>query len=860
MELRGARSNSNRLFKLRGYFAGRAATLLIDSGADSDFIDPDFANHCGLDLTPSRRSIKLADGSIVSATGQVTTECDLVPADDGTRIPFEATFTATPLDGYDAILGVTWLERHNVNIEWRDRRVTIRTAGQPPREVKPLDYLDIGSPTRTLATLSLKALKRAHRRQEIDEVFAIILRPDDASSTHSTTPKECPVAESLLREFADVFPDQLPPAHDTPKRGVEHRIELKPGSRPPPCRPLRHQSPKDLAVFDEYTRTELAAGRIRVSQSPYGSMALIVRKKDGTSRVVVDFRGLNEITVKNKYPLPLMDELFDRVFGARFFTKIDLRTGFFQILIHPDDAEKTAFRTRYGSFEYVVLPMGLCNAPGTFMQLMNDTFRDLLDKIVLVFLDDILIFSRTAEEHEKHVRIVLERLRASKLYAKRSKCEFFRDNVEFLGHRLGANGLSVSQDKIESVQQWPIPKNATDVRAFLGLAGFYRKFVKDFSKLALPMTELTKTENTFVWGAAQQQSFAALKTALCTAPVLLVADPTKPYTLSCDACDYAIGATLQQDQGHGLQPVAYMSRKLKPAEVNYDTREKEFLALHDACLHWRHYLHSGQPFTLQSDHASLKYHKTMPNLSGRLARWIEHMAEFDYEIEHIAGAKNVVPDALSRRADLKSLELVWLEERDAPMSLAAARSQRAPRPAAQVDNAAEARQRQLNRDAAEKVTPPAVDRPAPKSNGTIVMPSQRCTADTKRGEHCRQRTAKGQYCWNHLRSIRGLRIKKSPIAGAGLGLFADRDLPADYRVDYTGDRVPLASDRDGGSYFLQLSVGVAVDAARTNCGEGRWINDPRGTGLAANSEFVLYTPPGGTRTACVRTLRPVKKG
>ena len=666
--------------------------------------------------------------------------------------------------------------------------------------------------------------------------------------------------------FPDKLPDGLPP-----ERGVEHRIEIKPGARMPPSRPLRHQSSKDLAIFEEYTRTLIESGRLRVSNSPFGAMALIVRKPGKPDRVVVDYRGLNEITVKNKYPLPLMDELFDRVWGARWFSKIDLRTGSHQIRIAEEDMEKTAFRTRYGSFEYTVLPMGLCNAPGTFMQLMNDTFRDLLDKCVLVFLDDILIFSRTKEEHTAHVREVLARLRASKLYAKRTKCEFFRSEVEFLGHRIGAEGLSVTQDKVKSVRDWPVPQDVKDVRSFLGLAGFYRKFVRDFSKIALPITELTKETTAFEWGEKQQQAFEALKSALCSAPVLLIPDPSKPYTLNCDACDYALGATLQQDHGNGLQPVAYMSRKFKPAEINYDTREKEFMALVDACSHWRHYLHSDLPFTLLSDHDSLKYHKTMPHLSGRLARWIEKMAEFDYEIKHIEGKKNIVADALSRRADLKSPRADMecsdgdidsrLAALDSSWSKARGRSRQRPA-AAQPDTPEVAAQRAKNKKAAECFSkPPARDRPSPQANGTIVMPTQRCTADTKNGDHCKQRTARGQYCWNHLRSLCGLAIKKSSIPNAGKGLFAARFLPADTRINYTGDRVPLASDKDGGAYFLEIKKGAAIDAARTNAGQGRWINDPRGSALNDNCEFVLHTPPGGKpRQACVRTLRPIEKG
>jgi len=861
LELHGVRSHPARLFKLRGTFNGHTATLLLDSGASSEFIDPEFARRCGLTLTSSDRTVKLADGSIVAAQGRATADCAL-DAHKGTPVAFSACFTATPLEGYDAILGMTWLAAHDPLIGWADRTITLRTPGQPPRHIKPILDPNESSRVSTLASIGLNALRKAIRRNEILEVYAIVLKPT-ASDAAAGTQKEDPIAEKILLDFADVMPGKLPSGLP-PTRGVQHRIDLKPGSRPPPVRPLRHQSPKDADVFQRYVRDLVENGQARESTSPYGAMALIVRKKDGTDRVVVDYRGLNEITVKNKYPLPLMDELFDRVQGAKFFTKLDLRTGFHQIRVAEEDVHKTAFRTRYGSFEFLVLPMGLCNAPGTFMALMNNVFRDMLDKSVIAFLDDILIFSRTKEEHETHVREVMTRLRAQQLYVKRSKCEFFRAEVEFLGHRIGADGLSVSQDKVQAVRDWPAPACVKDVRAFLGLAGFYRKFVKDFSRLAVPLTQLTKDDVPWTWGQLQREAFAALKQSLISAPVLLIPDPSLPYTLNCDACDYAIGGTLQQDHGHGLQPIAYRSRKLSDAEINYDTREKEFMALVDSCSHWRHYLHSDLPFTLRTDHDSLKYHKTMPNLSKRMARWIEKMAEFDYAIEYIPGPQNVVADALSRRADLKDAlplaSAAALDDGGGPWQQVQ-RGRRGQRAAPAAPPADEAAQRQRNCDAAEKVQPVAADRPPPNAKGIVVMPSQRCTATNRNGAHCKQRTARGQFCWNHLRSIRGLRIKKSAhLPGAGMGLHADRDLPQGLSIDYTGDRVPLESDSDGGNYFLEIAQGVAIDAARTNSGDGRWVNDPRGSDKEANCDFVLYTPPGKQRTACVRTRRPVVKG
>ena len=644
--------------KLAGHIGANRCTALVDSGASGQgFIDSAFAARCGLVVRSSTDTIQLADGTVVSAAGQATVQYSLAAA-KGPPIHFTSTFVVTPLQGsFDLILGVGWLSQHDVAAGWRNRTIEVRElAGRRVSHlIKPLEVLETPK-HEELATISVKALRKQIRRGHAHELYAVVIRgqPDKthAQSAAAPTATQDPEVAKLLREYADVFPDKLPDELP-PARGVEHAIELKPGSRPPPVRPLRQQSAKDSAIIDEFIKKHVASGVLQPSHSPYGSMLVIVKKKDGTPRVCVDYRALNEITVKNKYPLPLMDELFDRVQGAKYFSSIDLRDGFYQILMREEDRQKTAFRTRFGSYEYTVLPMGLCNAPSTFMQLMNDTFRDLLDKSVLSFLDDILIFSKTREEHLRHIREVLERLRAQKLYAKLSKCEFMRSEVGFLGHRIGAEGLCVSPDKVDAVKNWPTPRNVHDVRSFLGLAGFYRRFVKDFSKIALPLTELTHDKAPWQWGEKQQKAFDHLKTALCSAPVLILPDPSKPFVLNCDSCKFAIGATLQQDHGNGLQLVAYRSKKLSPAERNYDVREREFMAILDACSHWRHYLHSDEPFILKSDHSSLVHYMTMPNLTGRMARWVLKMQDFHCKLEYIPGPQNVVADALSRRPDLE---------------------------------------------------------------------------------------------------------------------------------------------------------------------------------------------------------------
>ena len=440
----------------------------------------------------------------------------------------------------------------------------------------------------------------------------------------------------------------LPPGLP-PSREVDHKIELVPGSQPT-SRPTFRMSAWELAELKKQLEELVKAGFIQPSKSPFGAPILFVKKKDGTMRMCIDYRALNEITIKNKYALPRVDELFDRLQGARCFSKIDLRSGYHQIRIDPADVPKTAFRTRYGHFEFLVLPFGLTNAPATFMHLMNETFRAQLDDFVIVFLDDILIYSKTLEEHERHVRVVLDILRREKLYAKESKCELFKTEVEFLGHFVGRDGIRMMEGKVKGVQEWPTPTKATHVRSFLGTAGYYRRFIKDFSAIAAPLTELTKDSVKFDWGHQQEAAFRHLKKAIAEGPVLALPDPSLPFVVHTDASGFAVGAVLQQDQGKGLQPIAYLSKKMLDAETRYPVHEQELLAIIHSLSTWRHYLH-GAKFKVLTDHKSLQHFKTQPLLSGRQSRWKDVIANFDFDIEYIEGTTNVVADGLSRRPD-----------------------------------------------------------------------------------------------------------------------------------------------------------------------------------------------------------------
>jgi hypothetical protein len=386
-----------------------------------------------------------------------------------------------------------------------------------------------------------------------------------------------------------------------PDRDVEFVIELQPGTAPISKRPYR-MPPKELAELKNQLQELLDKGYIRPSSSPWGCPALFVKKKDGSLRLCVDYRPLNAVTVKNKHPLPRIDVLFDQLAGAKVLSKIDLRSGYHQIKIRPCDIPKTAFSTRYGLYEFLVFSFGLTNAPAYFMYLMNSVFMTELDKFVVVFIDDILIYSKNEKEHAKHLRIVLQRLRDHKLYAKFSKCEFWLKSVKFLGHTISQDGISVDPSKVQEVMDWKPPKSVHQTRSFLGLAGYFRRFIPDFYRIAKPMTELLKKGVKFMWSQACEKAFHTLRQHLTSAPVLVQPDNSKPFEVFCDASGTGLSCVLMQEG----RVIAYASRALRPHEINYPTHDIELATVVHALKIWRHYL-MGNHCNIFIDHKSLKY-------------------------------------------------------------------------------------------------------------------------------------------------------------------------------------------------------------------------------------------------------------
>jgi hypothetical protein len=411
------------------------------------------------------------------------------------------------LEGMDVILGMDWMNRHKVVLDISQRMVEINSPVVGATTLY-LPYKDDVNPHSYVAITS-----------QLEEI-------------------------PVVREFADVFPDELPGM--PPDRDVEFVIELQPVTAPISKRPYR-MPPKELAELKTQLQELLDKGYIRPSSSPWGCPALFVKNKDGSLRLCVDYRPLNAVTIKNKYPLHRIDVLFDQLAGARVFSKIDLRSGYHQIKIRPCDIPKTAFSTRYGLYEYLVMSFGLTNAPAYFMYLTNSVFMTELDKFVVVFIDDILIFSTNEEEHAEHLRIVLQRLRDHKLYAKFSKCEFWLDSVKFLGHTTSKEGIPVDPSNVQEVMDWKPPKTVHQIRSFLGLEGYYHRFIPDFSRIAKPMTELLKKGIKFVCSEDCEKAFHTLRQHLTIAPVLVQPDNCKPFEVFCDASGTGLDCVLMQE-------------------------------------------------------------------------------------------------------------------------------------------------------------------------------------------------------------------------------------------------------------------------------------------------------------------------
>ncbi|KAJ2984544.1 hypothetical protein NUW58_g6005 [Xylaria curta] len=422
----------------------------------------------------------------------------------------------------------------------------------------------------------------------------------------------------------------------------------------PSLGPLYALSERELDVLKPWLEKMLASGRVRKSKSSCAAPMMFAEKKDPEDplRPVVDYRGLNYITVPVRYPIPLIGELQDRLRQARWFTKIDLKSGFHLVRIKPGDEWKTAFRCRYGLFEYTVMPMGLINAPATFQKMMNDIFHDLIDAGLLVYLDDLLIYAETLEEHDKLVIEVLQRLSKHHLAVAPQKCTWGVQSIEFLGYNISADGIAMSRDKVDTVLQMDTPRSQKEAQSFIGFANFYRRFIKDFSKIARPITRgnaLDKKQ--WEWTNEMKEAWATLKDRFTRAPILVHFDPSKIAIVETDASDFALGGILSQEGTDGkLHPVAFHSRKLLPTEMNYEIHDKELLAIVDCLLKWKQYLEGAKHrIEIYSDHQNLAYFTVAKVLNRRQARWAQQLSSYWFVIHYRPGRQNEKADIMSRQ-------------------------------------------------------------------------------------------------------------------------------------------------------------------------------------------------------------------
>ncbi len=427
---------------------------------------------------------------------------------------------------------------------------------------------------------------------------------------------------------------------------VQHTINT--GDYQPVRQPPRRQPMERRAAEREQIEKMLKAGIIEPSTSPWASGIVLVPKKDGTVRFCVDYRILNALTVKDSYPLPRIDECLDSLEGAVWFNSMDLCSGYWQVEMAPQDKPKTAFASRMGLYHFNVMPFGLTNAPSTFERLMDTVLRGLQWEECLVYLDDIIVPGRSVPECVDRLAHVFDRLSTAGLKLKPSKCTFFQKEVTFLGHVVSEAGVSTDPSKIEVVKDWPVPIDVKQVRSFLGLSGYYRRFIKDFAKIAAPLHKLTRKGTLFEWSEKCQAAFETLKTALTTAPVLGYPSCDGQYTLDTDASHQAIGSVLSQDQKGKETVIAYFSKVLKKEEKNYCITRKELLAVVESVKHFRYYIY-GRPTILRTDNAAVSWLRNLKDPAGQMARWLQHLETFDLQVTHRPGYKHTNADALSRR-------------------------------------------------------------------------------------------------------------------------------------------------------------------------------------------------------------------
>jgi len=623
------------------------ATALLDSGATHCFIESAYVQKLKLPVTPSTtQNIILADGSSSALLGTV----DIVVCIQGVVTQVSAYCLAS-MPTYNLILGESWLIKNHAIINYDQISVTLV---YPDRNFILYPRKGPGFKSAIAHAMSLPPLSHSVAEQLISdgsvafcmhmelhetlESDIIALPPEDSELIWPTDLP--PDVMRILHEHADVFGPVLP---GLPPNESGPCIELIPGAVPPRMRPYR-LTPKELDICHTKVKALLDLGHIVPCRSPFASPVHFVTKRSGETRMVFDLRRVNAITVKQHFPMARVDDIFDQLSGCSFFSSLDLTSAYNQLRLPEEEVERTAFVVPFGQFASRVLSFGLTNAAQAFTRVLTKLLGHLVGKFIAIYLDDILIFSKSAVEHADHIAQVLGLLRKAQFKAKLSKCFFCRSSLNYLGHVVGSSGLSVNPDKVSAVSTWPTPTNLKALLSFLGLANYFRRFICGYSSTAAPLTALTGNKTPWSWSPECQIAFEAIKSALTSAPVLVFPDFSLPFTVIADASLLGTGAVLLQQE----RPICYTSSKFSPAELNYTTTEQELLAVIRAFAEWRCYLEGAQhTVTIVTDHNPLTYLSTQNTLGRRQSRWSEFLQRFDHTWKYIPGHTNMA-DPLSR--------------------------------------------------------------------------------------------------------------------------------------------------------------------------------------------------------------------